>query len=101
MAVDDQQWQVDVSKLVLRGDEMATEWKLIIGGALIASGYYWKRRQRSRGPMFSGPNLMPDLFTMAGGVVVAGAVREMFWPTYKALPAQFMKQFEFKTQGDV
>ena len=100
MAVDDQKWQVDVSKLVLRGDEIPVEWKLIIGGALIAGGYAWAGRGRFRGRAFTGPNLLPDLLTMAGGVVVAGAVRDMFWPTYKELPAQFMKQFEFKTQGD-
>lgn len=88
-------WQFPVDQLVLKGDEMSTEWKLVLGAALIASGYYWASRQRFRGQLFSGQNLIPDLLTMAGGVVVAGAVREMFWPTYKALPAEFMKQFQF------
>lgn len=96
MAVE--KWAVPIDRLVLRGDEMSNEWKLIIGGALIASGYYWSRRGRLSGRAFSGRNLVPDLLTMAGGVVVAGAVRDMFWPTYKALPAEFLKQFEFKTQ---
>ncbi len=89
------QWAFRPDQLVLKGDEMATETKVILGGLLIAAGYYWASSQRFRGGLFAGRNLIPDLLTMAGGVVVAGAVRDMFWPTYKPVPAEFMKQFQF------
>lgn len=72
----DQSWNVD--DLVMRDDNaIGAEQKLLIGGAVLAGAFYYAPRG----------GFLPELLKMVGGVLVAGAVRDLFWPPYKELSA--------------
>lgn len=75
--------------LVLRDEgKMRAEVKLALGGAMLAAAYYMPAK-----------GLWPDLAKMIAGVLVAGAVRDLFWPPYKELPAQMKKDLQAQVMG--
>ncbi len=84
-----QVWSLD--DLVMRPENvMAAEVKLLIGVLILAASYY--------GPGSVG-RMLPELLKMVGGVVIAGAARDMLWPPYKELPAQMMKDLKSQVMG--
>jgi hypothetical protein len=70
---------------------MSVEAKLLIGVAILMAGYY--------GPGSTG-RVMPELLKMVGGVVIAGAARDMFWPPYQELPKAMMKSLREEVMGE-
>lgn len=82
MATTPQAWQVPIDQLVIRNESATSgEAKLVLGGAILAVAYYWT----------GGGKVLRDVLTMAGGVLIAGGVRDIFWPPYRPLPPEYLR----------